>query len=55
MTSPNSDDTYSISTDKARGHGLGKRLVTRIVTDPELASLQRLVLGTRDAHTLYAT
>ena len=41
--------------DGHRGHGLGKRLVTRIVTDPEVASLQRLLLGTRDAHTLYAT
>jgi GNAT superfamily N-acetyltransferase len=36
-----------------RGRGLGVWLVESIVTHPELAGL-RLMLATRDAHTLYA-
>lgn len=36
-----------------RSQGLGKWLVECIVTYPELASLRRIVLATRDAHELY--
>ena len=36
----------------ARGHGLGKLLVRCITED--LADVDRLFLGTRDAHALYA-
>ncbi len=36
-----------------RGLGLGKWLVESVVAYPELASLRRIVLATRDAHELY--
>ncbi len=36
-----------------RSLGLGKWLVECIVTHPQLASLRRIVLATRDAHELY--
>jgi GNAT superfamily N-acetyltransferase len=36
-----------------RGRGLSKWLMERIVAHPELQSLRRWVLATRDAHTLY--
>ncbi len=36
-----------------RSQGLGKWLVECVVTYPELASLRRIVLATRDAHELY--
>ncbi len=36
----------------ARGHGLGKFLMQCVVDD--LADVDRLFLGTRDAHSLYA-
>jgi GNAT superfamily N-acetyltransferase len=37
-----------------RGRGLGKLLVDSALTHPELAHLRRWMLGTRDAHGLYA-
>ncbi|HMS55269.1 MAG TPA: GNAT family N-acetyltransferase [Fimbriimonadaceae bacterium] len=36
-----------------RGQGIGKELVARIMEDPELLTV-RWMLGTRDAHSLYA-
>jgi GNAT superfamily N-acetyltransferase len=37
-----------------RGRGLGKALVEAVVKHPELTHLRRWMLGTRDAHGLYA-
>jgi GNAT superfamily N-acetyltransferase len=37
-----------------RTHGLGKKLVGAILAHPQLQGLRRLMLGTRDAHGLYA-
>jgi GNAT superfamily N-acetyltransferase len=37
-----------------RGHGLGKWLMECIVSHRELQGLRRFMLGTRDAHGLYA-
>lgn len=37
-----------------RGHGLGRWLTECFVTHPELTTYRRLLLGTRDAHELYA-
>jgi GNAT superfamily N-acetyltransferase len=37
-----------------RGRGLGKALVQEILQHPELAEIERWLLGTRDAHGLYA-
>lgn len=37
-----------------RGRGIGKWLVRSIVEHSELAELRRWILGTRDAHGLYA-
>ncbi len=37
-----------------RGKGLSKRLMQAIVDHPELQSLRRWLLATRDAHGLYA-
>jgi predicted N-acetyltransferase YhbS len=36
-----------------RQRGLAKRLVQAVVEDPELGAMQRLLLGTLDAHSLY--
>jgi GNAT superfamily N-acetyltransferase len=36
-----------------RGRGYGKRLIEAILADPELQTVSRLLLFTRDAHTLY--
>jgi nitroimidazol reductase NimA-like FMN-containing flavoprotein (pyridoxamine 5'-phosphate oxidase superfamily)/GNAT superfamily N-acetyltransferase len=36
-----------------RGHGLGTQLVRAVLEHPELASLERWLLGTNDAHALY--
>ena len=36
-----------------RGRGLGKWLVETVLGVPELGSVRRWLLGTRDAHTLY--
>ncbi|MEC4726276.1 GNAT family N-acetyltransferase [Shewanella sp. D64] len=40
--------------DEYRGLGLGKALMTNIVSHPDLQGLRRMVLSTRDAHGLYA-
>nr|WP_249319164.1 GNAT family N-acetyltransferase [Pseudoalteromonas sp. BDTF-M6] len=37
-----------------RGKGLSKWLVESIVSHPDLQGLRRMVLATRDAHSLYA-
>jgi GNAT superfamily N-acetyltransferase len=39
--------------DGYQGQGLGKLLVQFILDYPELQNLRRLLLGTRDAHSLY--
>ena len=36
-----------------RGNGLSKGMVSRLTEHPELQTLRRWVLGTRDAHGLY--
>ena len=38
----------------ARGRGLSKRLMATIDAHPDLQGLRRVLLGTRDAHGLYA-
>jgi N-acetylglutamate synthase-like GNAT family acetyltransferase len=43
-----------IITESERGRGLGKLLISTIVTHPGLQGLRRFMLGTRDAHGLYA-
>lgn len=37
----------------SRGQGLGKILIQTILDHPDLQTLSRIVLFTRDAHTLY--
>lgn len=37
-----------------RGKGLSKKLMQAIVAHPDLQGLRRIMLGTRDAHGLYA-
>jgi GNAT superfamily N-acetyltransferase len=37
-----------------RARGLGKQLVGAVLAHPQLAGLRRTLLGTRDAHGLYA-
>jgi predicted N-acetyltransferase YhbS len=37
-----------------RRRGLSKELMRAIVEDPELAPMRRMILGTMDAHSLYA-
>jgi GNAT superfamily N-acetyltransferase len=37
-----------------RGQGLSKRLVEEVIRHPDLQGLRRMLLATRDAHTLYA-
>ena len=37
----------------ARGRGLSKWLIETILSHPELQGLRRILLATRDAHTLY--
>lgn len=44
-------DVFIVETE--RGAGLGKRLVAAVAGHPELRGLRRVMLGTRDAHTLY--
>ncbi len=39
--------------EEERGQGFGSTLMTTILNDPELAAVQRWMLGTRDAHSLY--
>jgi GNAT superfamily N-acetyltransferase len=38
-----------------RGNGLSKWLMERVLAHPELQGLRRWMLGTRDAHGLYAS
>ena len=40
--------------EESRGQGLGKKLVAAVLGHPQLQGLRRFLLGTRDAHTLYA-
>ncbi|MGD0724251.1 MAG: GNAT family N-acetyltransferase [Spirochaetia bacterium] len=44
-------DVFILEAEK--GKGLGKWLIETIVDYPELSQLQRLMLGTKDAHALY--
>lgn len=37
-----------------RGRGLAKRLMEAVLAHPELQGLRRMMLATRDAHSLYA-
>lgn len=37
-----------------RGQGIAKRLITAVMQHPDLQGLRRMLLATRDAHTLYA-
>ena len=37
-----------------RDHGLGKRLIAAVMAHPALTGARRVMLGTRDAHGLYA-
>jgi GNAT superfamily N-acetyltransferase len=39
--------------EEERGSGYGKKLVAGILAHPGLQGLRRMMLGTRDAHTLY--
>jgi RimJ/RimL family protein N-acetyltransferase len=45
-------DVFIVETE--RGRGLGKWLMSIIVEHPDLQNLRRWLLGTRDAHALYA-
>ncbi len=45
-------DVYVL--EEHRGKGLSKRLLDAVVSHPELHGLRRMLLATRDAHTLYA-
>jgi GNAT superfamily N-acetyltransferase len=40
--------------EKKRGQGFGKKLLAAVQAHPELSGLQRFLLGTQDAHGLYA-
>jgi GNAT superfamily N-acetyltransferase len=40
--------------DAFRGQGLGKWMVRALLGHPDLQGLRRILLGTRDAHNLYA-
>jgi N-acetylglutamate synthase-like GNAT family acetyltransferase len=39
--------------EKCRGNGLGKWLIEAILAHPDLQDLRRIMLATKDAHTLY--
>lgn len=45
-------DVYVL--EEVRGRGFGKWLMEAVVAHPDLQGLRRFVLGTRDAHGLYA-
>ncbi|WP_026096922.1 GNAT family N-acetyltransferase [Ideonella sp. B508-1] len=45
-------DVYVL--DEHRGKGLSKRLMDAVLGHPELQGLRRMLLATRDAHSLYA-
>jgi GNAT superfamily N-acetyltransferase len=36
-----------------RGQGLSLRLIEQVIQHPDLQGLRRMMLGTRDAHSLY--
>jgi len=40
--------------DEFRGEGLGKWMIEALLKHPDLQGLRRILLGTRDAHSLYA-
>jgi GNAT superfamily N-acetyltransferase len=40
--------------DEFRGRGYGKALVQAVIAHPDLQGLRRMLLATKDAHTLYA-
>ena len=40
--------------EEQRGHGYSKRLIAAVLAHPRLQGLRRFLLGTRDAHWLYA-
>ena len=41
-------------TEDARGQGIARAMVETLIKHPELATLRRWLLGTRDAHAVYA-
>jgi GNAT superfamily N-acetyltransferase len=41
-------------TEEKRGQGFSKKLMTAVLAHPRLQGLRRFMLGTRDAHGLYA-
>jgi GNAT superfamily N-acetyltransferase len=45
-------DVYVL--EEHRGHGLGKRLMDAVMAHPAVTGARRAMLGTRDAHGLYA-
>jgi len=45
-------DVYVL--EEHRGHGLGKLLMRTVMAHPALTGARRAMLGTRDAHALYA-
>jgi len=45
-------DVFIVET--CRGRNLGKKLVAAILAHPRLGGLRRFMLGTKDAHGLYA-
>ncbi|HXD41379.1 MAG TPA: GNAT family N-acetyltransferase [Ramlibacter sp.] len=45
-------DVYIL--EEHRGKGLSKRLMDAVVAHPDLQGLRRMLLATKDAHTLYA-
>ncbi len=45
-------DVYVL--EEHRGHGLGKLLMNAVMAHPALTGARRAMLGTRDAHGLYA-
>jgi GNAT superfamily N-acetyltransferase len=45
-------DVYVL--EEHRGHGLGKRLMDAVMAHPAVTGSRRVMLGTRDAHGLYA-
>lgn len=46
-------DVYIL--DEHRGSGLGKKLLGALLAHPDLQGLRRMLLATRDAHSLYAS
>ena len=40
--------------EEKRGQGFSKKLIAAVIAHPQLQGLRRFMLGTRDAHGLYA-